>query len=172
MTAGNGQVPGPPEDDEVRGTPGGREGTDEAGRPEAAGPAGPGAEPPAATGGEDPGPFGGGVPTGEAAPEEPARAVRVTIFGEDYRIRTRLGEEYTRRCARHVDEAIQEAHIGGHVVEPHRAAILAAMKLTDELFRARGELERARREMAERRRAVEERVEALTRRIREALPEP
>ena len=116
-------------------------------------------------------PFSGAGPTGGAGEEGAARAVRVTIFGEDYRIRTRLGEEYTRRCARYVDDAIQEAHIGGHVVEPHRAAILAAMKLTDELFRLRGELDRTRRETTERNRAVEGRLEELARRIREALPE-
>ncbi|MDX1393600.1 MAG: cell division protein ZapA [Gemmatimonadota bacterium] len=65
--------------------------------------------------------------------------VRVTIFGEDYQIRTDLGEQYTKECARYVDEAIQEAHVGGHVAEPHKAAILAALKITDELFRARAE---------------------------------
>ncbi|MFQ5688672.1 MAG: cell division protein ZapA [Gemmatimonadota bacterium] len=71
-------------------------------------------------------------------------AVRVTIFGEDYQIRTELGAEYTRRCAQYVDDAIQEAHIGGRITEPHRAAILAAMKITDELLRLResmGELQ-------------------------------
>ena len=68
-----------------------------------------------------------------------AQTVRVTIFGEDYQIRTDLGEEYTRECARYVDEAIQEAHVGGHVTEPHKAAILAALKITDEMFRARAE---------------------------------
>ena len=67
-------------------------------------------------------------------------AVRVTIFGEDYQIRTDLGEEYTLECARYVDDAIQAAHIGGHIAEPHKAAILAAMKITDELFRARAEV--------------------------------
>ena len=35
--------------------------------------------------------------------------VRVTIFGEDYQIRTDLGEEYTKECAEYVDDAIQEA---------------------------------------------------------------
>ena len=68
-------------------------------------------------------------------------AVRVTIFGEDYQIRTDLGEDYTRSCAQYVGDAIQEAHIGGHIAEPHKAAILAAMKITDELFRARMERE-------------------------------
>ena len=67
--------------------------------------------------------------------------VRVMIFGEEYQIRTDLGEEYTRKCAQFVDEAIQEAHVAGHIAEPHRAAILAALKITDELFRTRREVE-------------------------------
>lgn len=63
--------------------------------------------------------------------------VSVMIFGEEYRIRTELGEDYTRSCAKYVDDAIQEAHVGGHITEPHRAAILAALKITDELFKAK-----------------------------------
>jgi len=68
-----------------------------------------------------------------------AKPVRVMIFGEEYQIRTDLGEDYTRACAKYVDDAIQEAHVGGHIVEPHRAAILAALKITDELFKTRRE---------------------------------
>ncbi len=90
------------------------------------------------------------------------KAVRVTIFGEDYQIRTDLGEEYTRACALHVDEAIQEAHIGSHIAEVHKAAILAAMKITDELFRARRE-----QEVLER--ALRERLTDLTERVNSAL---
>ena len=67
--------------------------------------------------------------------------VRVTIFGEEYQIRTDLGKEYTLGCAKYVDDAIQEAHVRGHLVEPHRAAILAALKITDELFRSREDID-------------------------------
>ena len=69
------------------------------------------------------------------------KAVRVTIFGEDYLIRSEMGQAYTERCARYVDSAIQEAHLRGHVSEPHKAAILAAMQITDRLFRAEAEKE-------------------------------
>ncbi len=86
------------------------------------------------------------------------KTVRVTIFGEDYQIRTDLGEEYTRECATYVDDAIQDAHVGGHVAEPHRAAILAALKITDEMFRARAEAAG----LTER---VRQRVEELTERL-------
>jgi cell division protein ZapA len=93
---------------------------------------------------------------------EGSKAVRVTIFGEDYQIRTDLGEDYTRACALHVDDAIQEAHIGSHIAEVHKAAILAAMKITDELFRAR----RA-REVLER--ALRERLSDLAGRVNAVL---
>ena len=89
-------------------------------------------------------------------------AVRVTIFGEDYQIRTDLGEEYTRSCAQYVDDAIQEAHIGGHIAEPHKAAILAALKITDELFKARTEREEIER-------AVTGRLGKLTGRVEGSL---
>lgn len=89
------------------------------------------------------------------------KPVRVTIFGEDYQIRTELGEEYTRRCARYVDEAIQEAHIRARVSEPHRAAILAALKITDELFRAREGQGRLENEVRERLEPVVERMEEV-----------
>jgi cell division protein ZapA len=65
------------------------------------------------------------------------RSVRVEIFGEEYTLRSEAEEEYTRACARYVDEAIREAHLQSRVSEPHRAAILAALEITDELFRLR-----------------------------------
>ena len=68
--------------------------------------------------------------------------VRVTIFGEEYQIRTDLGKEYTLGCAKYVDDAIQEAHVRGHMAEPHRAAILAALKITDELFKSREDVDK------------------------------
>ena len=89
--------------------------------------------------------------------------VRVTIFGEDYQIRTDLGEEYTKECARYVDDAIQEAHVGGHVAEPHKAAILAALKITDEMFRARAEAAGLTETVRERVSELATRLEEVTR---------
>jgi cell division protein ZapA len=66
--------------------------------------------------------------------------VRVTIFGEEYAIRTDMGEEYTLSCAAHVDDAVQQAHVKGQVAESHRAAVLAALQITDELYRNRKSL--------------------------------
>lgn len=93
---------------------------------------------------------------------EGKQPVRVTIFGEEYTLRSEMDPEYTRECARHVDEAIQEAHVGSHVTEPHRAAILAALEITDRLFRVRAERDELREE-------VSERVGRLRREVEEAL---
>ncbi|MGB5304432.1 MAG: cell division protein ZapA [Gemmatimonadota bacterium] len=84
--------------------------------------------------------------------------VRVTIFGEEYAIRTDAPQEYTLECARYVDDAVQQAHVRGQVAEPHRAAVLAALQITDELFRTR-------RELTEHSGGVLERVTALRERV-------
>lgn len=89
-------------------------------------------------------------------------SVTVTIFGQEYSIRSEMDEEYTRACAEHVDEAIQAAHVKSHVSEPHKAAILAALEITDELFKTRSE----RKEL---RRAVARRADRLRQRVEEAL---
>ena len=93
---------------------------------------------------------------------EERAAVRVEIFGEEYTLRSEVDEEYTRACARYVDQAIREAHLRGHVAEPHRAAILAALEITDELFRLRYD-----RRLRERRLAG--RMGELRTRVQEAL---
>jgi cell division protein ZapA len=87
--------------------------------------------------------------------------VRVTIFGEEYAIRTDAPQEYTLECARYVDEAVQQAHVRGQVAEPHRAAVLAALQITDELFRTREDLARRTDSMQERLSALRERVDAV-----------
>lgn len=91
--------------------------------------------------------------------EEGGRPVRVTIFGEEYTIRSEADEEHTRACARFVDEAIQDAHVKSHVSDPHKAAILAAMEITDRLFRIRRERDELRREVVGRVTGLRERIE-------------
>ena len=65
------------------------------------------------------------------------KSVRVHIVGEEYAIRTERSPEVTRAVAEHVDRTIRGILEGGSVIEPQKAAILAAMKITDELFHAR-----------------------------------
>lgn len=66
-------------------------------------------------------------------------SVRVSILGDDYNIRTDAPAAHTRDVAAHVDRVIRQVMSSGTVVETHKAAILAALQITDELFRARAE---------------------------------
>jgi cell division protein ZapA len=64
--------------------------------------------------------------------------VKVTIVGEEHLIRSDAPPEHTRAVAEYVDRTIRQiTNSASLVVDPHRAAILAAMKITDELFNER-----------------------------------
>ncbi|MDQ6831197.1 MAG: cell division protein ZapA [Gemmatimonadota bacterium] len=82
---------------------------------------------------------------------EKKSVVRVSIVGEEYTIRTAASLEHTRAVAQYVDQAIRAVLNAGTVVESHKAAILAALQITDQLFQAReeqGELTQAMRGLA------------------------
>ncbi len=64
-------------------------------------------------------------------------AVRVTIGGDEYTVRSELPAEYTREVAAYVDAALRRIRETVPMVESHKAAILAALSITDELFQAR-----------------------------------
>ena len=73
-------------------------------------------------------------------------AVKVMIGGEEYTVRSDLPPEYTREVAAHVDQQLRKVLSQGPLVETHKAAILAALAITDELFQTRkGEREIAAR---------------------------
>lgn len=64
-------------------------------------------------------------------------SVKVEILGESYAIRTEAAPEHTRAVAEYLDKAIRQILAGGSVIEVNRAAILAALQITSELFQAR-----------------------------------
>ena len=64
-------------------------------------------------------------------------SVKVEILGESYAIRTEAPPEHTKAVAEHLDRAIRQILSGGSVIEANRAAILAALQITSELFQAR-----------------------------------
>jgi cell division protein ZapA len=74
--------------------------------------------------------------------------VAVQIAGEEYTIRAHATPEYTRECATYVDRAIREILEGGSLIQQHKAAILAALSITDQLFQAREEASALREEVA------------------------
>ena len=73
-------------------------------------------------------------------------AVKVMIGGDEYTVRSVLPPEYTREVAGYVDQALKRVLSQGAIVETHKAAILAALDITNELFQSRkGEREVAAR---------------------------
>jgi cell division protein ZapA (FtsZ GTPase activity inhibitor) len=73
-------------------------------------------------------------------------AVRVFIGGEEYTVRSEVPAEYTREVAAYLDAALKRVRDSLPMVESHKAAILAGLAITDELFQAR----RGDQEIAER----------------------
>ncbi len=63
--------------------------------------------------------------------------VKVTIVGEEYTLRSEASPEHAHAVAAYVDQAIRKIITGSNMVESHKAAILAALQITDELFTAR-----------------------------------
>lgn len=84
--------------------------------------------------------------------------VRVTIQNEEYAIRSDVSPEHTREVAQYLDNAIQRVLDTGSVVESNRAAILAALQITGELFEAREGSD------------LTDRIEALSSEVRRLLP--
>jgi cell division protein ZapA (FtsZ GTPase activity inhibitor) len=67
--------------------------------------------------------------------------VKVNILGGEYTLRTETSPEHAKAVAAYVDEAITET-MSGPMVESHKAAILAAIRIAGELFEARAESEK------------------------------
>ena len=63
--------------------------------------------------------------------------VRVRIVGDEYTLRTEASASHTEAVAAHVDQTIRAILSGGATIETHKAAILAALQITDDLFRER-----------------------------------
>lgn len=90
------------------------------------------------------------------------QSVTVRIAGEEHVIRASAPPEYTRACAKLVDDRIIEIRGRAGLLDAHKSAILAALSITDELLQVREELARLQGE-------VERRTATLTQRIRAGL---
>ncbi len=89
----------------------------------------------------------------------PKHSTKISIYGEEYTIKSDATPEHTRAVADHVDQAIRGVMASGAVVDANRAAILAALSITDALFKERsGNVEMA------------QQMEALASELRRWLP--
>jgi cell division protein ZapA len=64
-------------------------------------------------------------------------AVEVEIAGQRFQIRTDADAEHVRRLAAYVETRIRTLEARGASPQSHRLALLAALNLTEELFRER-----------------------------------
>jgi len=85
--------------------------------------------------------------------------VKVSVAGEEVTIRSEQPAEHSIAVARHVDLSIRRIQEGAPLVDTGKAAILAALQIADELFRARADSERG-----------SERLEMTMEEIRRMLP--
>ena len=71
----------------------------------------------------------------------PAGRVELTLLGQTLTVRTEADPEYVRTLARYLEERVGTLTKSG-VKDPMAALTLAALDITDELFRAREDHER------------------------------
>jgi cell division protein ZapA len=81
-------------------------------------------------------------------------SVQVEIFGQTYSIKGKDDSAHIRELAAFVDAKMKDVQKGTGTVDPHRVAILAALTITDELYRLR-----------ERQGALEKSTENATKRL-------
>ncbi len=90
---------------------------------------------------------------------EKRHVAKVNIVGEEFSIRSDATPEHTKAVAAYLDREIRKVLGTNALIETHKAAILAAMQITDELL-----LERKTA------RAVEEELRDLGSEVRRWLP--
>ena len=77
-------------------------------------------------------------------------SVKVNIFGTDYPIKGDADPEYVEKIAQYVDKKMREVSKCLSLPSTTKVAILAAMNITDELFKERTEREKTITELEER----------------------
>ncbi len=89
-------------------------------------------------------------------------SVKVNIYGTEYPVKGDADPDYIQEVAEYLDEKMREVGRSLTVKSSTKVAVLAALNITDELFRTR-------REQEERIEALEERLHGLTDRIKERI---
>jgi cell division protein ZapA (FtsZ GTPase activity inhibitor) len=78
-----------------------------------------------------------------------ATRVELEVLGQTLTIRTEVSEDYVRSLARYLEDRVTTLRKGG-VRDAGAALILAALDITDELFRARDDVSRREGDVSER----------------------
>lgn len=72
---------------------------------------------------------------------KPINRVKVQIYGEDYYIKGSAPSEYIKQVAAYVDQKIADLSQGHANLSTTKIAVLAALNITDELFKLNKEYE-------------------------------
>ena len=72
---------------------------------------------------------------------KPVNRVKVKIYGEDYYVRGSAPSDYIKKVAAYLDQKIAELSESHSHLSTTRMAVLAALNITDELFRLNEEYE-------------------------------
>ena len=72
--------------------------------------------------------------------DDPRSRVNVKIYGEDYTMRGPASPVYMKRVAHYVDDKMKQVGQSNSRLGINKIAVLTALNLADELFRARREL--------------------------------
>lgn len=89
------------------------------------------------------------------------RVVHVDIHGQQYAIRSDLDPQYISEIAGYVDEKMRLAARELASSDPLRVAVIAALNLVDELFRARADSAGAETHLLTRAAEIEQLVDAV-----------
>jgi cell division protein ZapA (FtsZ GTPase activity inhibitor) len=65
------------------------------------------------------------------------KTTRVTIFGEEYVLKSGESEAYAREISRYVDRRMKQIAREMNISDPGKIAIMAALEIADHLFRYR-----------------------------------
>ena len=85
-------------------------------------------------------------------------SIQVTIAGEPYTLRTNADEAYTLECAAIVNDRIEEIRTTSGL-DRRKAAILAALSLSDDVLQQRSQSENARTSLEAEANELAERLE-------------
>lgn len=92
--------------------------------------------------------------------QDKKQSVRVNIFGEDYPIKGDADAGYIQEVAGYVDQKMKEVCERMSNKLPLRVAVLAAMSITDELFKERTDKEQKLLGIEERSQSLLEQLES------------
>ena len=76
--------------------------------------------------------------------------VKVNIFGSEYPIKSEADPEYIKRVAKYVDRKMREISDKVDIRATAKVAILAALNITDELFREKDDKDKRLSEVEDR----------------------